>query len=116
MENASWSSTQKCLVESLLGEMNSQMPIIHFQPNYIAPIKDKKKKSMIEEEDSDIYKCPVYKTNERAGVLSTTGKSTNFILCVDLPCTPQQESDDIRMDSKSSRAPHNITVNTHEDH
>ena len=30
MENASWSSTQKCLVESQLGEMNSQMPIIHF--------------------------------------------------------------------------------------
>lgn len=103
MENATWSCTQRCLVESQLGEMNSQMPIIHFQPLYKAPIKESKKKSMIEEEESEIYKCPVYKTNERAGVLSTTGKSTNFILTVDLPCVPQQETESVNLESKSSR-------------
>ncbi len=31
------------------------------------------------------YRCPIYKTTARAGSLSTTGVSTNFILAVDVP-------------------------------
>jgi len=56
------------------------MPVIHFNPteNYETKAQD--------------YSCPVYKTSVRAGVLSTTGRSTNFILPVDIPTLDPPET------------------------
>lgn len=53
------------------------MPVVQFIP---IKISDKKNSDKYE-----IYECPVYKTSVRAGVLSTTGQSTNFVLSVDVP-------------------------------
>ena len=90
IENAKWSTTKKSLVEAELGEMNSSFPIIHFLPKYHSAATELKKSTVIEEEEVEIFKCPVYKTNARAGVLSTSGKSTNFILTIFLNCIPEE--------------------------
>jgi len=56
--------------DSLPGQIFTNAPVIQFIPaeNFLPKDQD--------------YLCPVYKTVVRAGTLSTTGSSTNFIICV----------------------------------
>lgn len=81
IDGARWNMSQGCLEESEPGVMYAPLPIVHFQPmqDYVMP--------------KDQYECPLYKTSARAGVLSTTGQSTNFVLCVSLPVKPGTDSD-----------------------
>ncbi|XP_015770017.1 PREDICTED: dynein heavy chain 6, axonemal-like [Acropora digitifera] len=73
LDAARWNDDKMMLGDARDGEMNPHCPILHMEPrmNYVP--------------DSSLYTSPLYKTSERAGVLSTTGHSTNFVVAVYLP-------------------------------
>ena len=73
LDSASWDDEEEVLAEAIPGIMNPPMPIMHMlpDPEY--------------EHENDRYECPLYKTAERAGTLSTTGHSTNFVIKCLLP-------------------------------
>ncbi len=41
--------------------------------------------SRVDAAEEGKYTCPLYKTSARAGTLSTTGQSTNFVVPIQLP-------------------------------
>lgn len=83
LEGARWNHEKSKLDESKLKELYCYMPYIWLKPIKTADLA----------KNRHIYACPVYKTSRRAGVLSTTGHSTNFVLNADIP---MQEKDKFR--------------------
>jgi len=77
-EAAKWDDNNMVLGEAVLGQMTSPLPVLHMEP----------KMNFVPEESR--YKSPLYKTAERAGTLSTTGHSTNFVVAVYLPSDKPQ--------------------------
>ena len=79
LQAATWSEENGSLEDALPGKLFQTMPCMHLQPQ----ISDEKKTSVGTTEGR--YNCPLYKTLDRRGVLSTTGLSTNFITSLELP-------------------------------
>eukprot|EP01135_Chromosphaera_perkinsii_P012097 Nk52_evm35s2579 gene=Nk52_evmTU35s2579 len=79
LEGAVWDRSRGALKEANAGELHSPMPLILFKPaqNYTP--------------EHGLYDCPLYKTSIRAGTLSTTGHSTNFVLVVYLNSLQQSQ-------------------------
>ena len=73
-----WDPKFKILIDASKGEMNPPLPVVHVLPVLSLPDNDSR------------YIAPLYKTSIRAGVLSTTGHSTNFVMPVLLPSARQQ--------------------------
>eukprot|EP00854_Cymbomonas_tetramitiformis_P006969 gene6969-8311_t len=74
MEGARWDSTTHAIGESRPKELYTEFPLMWLDPKQhrVAP-KD------------GIYMCPCYKILSRAGTLSTTGHSTNFVMYMEVP-------------------------------
>ena len=73
IEGCKWDYVNKVLAESDPKILHVKAPIIRLKPILIQDLQH-----------HPHYKCPVYKTSERRGVLSTTGHSTNFIIYVNM--------------------------------
>ncbi|XP_039318214.1 dynein axonemal heavy chain 6 isoform X2 [Saimiri boliviensis] len=73
MDASRWDDKEMVIEDALPGQMNPMLPVVHFEPqqNY--------------EPSPTLYHSPLYKTGARAGTLSTTGHSTNFVVTVLLP-------------------------------
>jgi dynein heavy chain len=80
--------------ESRPKELFSEMPWVWLKPCQQAPAGHAsgsnggdQQAPQEQQQQQQVYACPVYKTLSRAGTLSTTGHSTNFIMMMDLPST-----------------------------
>lgn len=71
MDGFRWDDDNMILADSLPGQMNSALPMMHMEPmmDFEAPEED--------------YQSPLYKTSARAGTLSTTGQSVLSVYRLD---------------------------------
>nr|XP_054101684.1 dynein axonemal heavy chain 1 isoform X2 [Callithrix jacchus] len=74
LEGARWDPEAFQLAESQPKELYTEMAVI-----WLLPTPNRKA------QDQDFYLCPIYKTLTRAGTLSTTGHSTNYVIAVEIP-------------------------------
>jgi dynein heavy chain len=84
LEGARWNKASQAISESNPRELFTEFPVIWLRP------VQKGSETARREKDKSLYSCPVYKTTQRAGTLSTTGHSTNYVLTIKLP---SQESE-----------------------
>uniref|UniRef100_A0A8C5KDU7 Dynein axonemal heavy chain 1 n=1 Tax=Jaculus jaculus TaxID=51337 RepID=A0A8C5KDU7_JACJA len=79
LEGARWDPVDFQLAESRPKELYTEMAVI-----WLLPVPNRKA------EHQNFYLCPIYKTLTRAGTLSTTGHSTNYVIAVEIPTTKPQ--------------------------
>lgn len=74
LDGARWSNKKSVLKESRPKQLFDAMPVVHMLPIRRTDLLP-----------GPVYVCPMYKTAERRGTLSTTGHSTNFVIAMSVP-------------------------------
>ncbi len=74
LEGARWDNKRHLLNQSRPKELYTDVPLI-----WLSPVADR------ETPEDGVYNCPIYKVVSRAGTLSTTGHSTNFVMFIEIP-------------------------------
>lgn len=74
LDGARWDKSEAKLSDSFPKQLFSVAPVIWLKPS-----------KTLELSKYPHYTCPVYKTSERRGMLSTTGASTNFVMMIRIP-------------------------------
>lgn len=69
IEAGRWDVREGGLCDAKVGELIARLPVVWLKP-------------CVELEIGRRYEAPLYKTSIRAGVLSTTGHSTNFVVSI----------------------------------
>lgn len=80
MQGAKWDDRKKSVEDSAVG-----VPIVEFPLIWLEPVLDE------DLNNEKAFACPLYKTSVRAGELSTTGHSTNFVLYLHLTSEVSQD-------------------------
>ena len=79
LDGARWDREKKYIWDSHHKVMFDTLPVFHFIPT-----------QNFQRNKAD-YECPLYKTSERKGVLTTTGASSNYIIGLDIPTERQPD-------------------------
>lgn len=79
LDGARWDEDKMMLAESHPKQLFAEMPVVWLKPvvDRVPPTKN-------------IYISPCYKTLKRAGVLMTTGHSTNYVMTMEVPSDKTQ--------------------------
>ncbi|XP_068088957.1 dynein axonemal heavy chain 14 isoform X3 [Hyperolius riggenbachi] len=87
LDSARWSLETQVLEECEQQQRFYPLPLLHLLPYMMDPVSS----SMEEPSAGHTYECPLYRTPQRAGTLSSTGHSTNFVTSVTLPTLVRPE-------------------------
>ena len=77
IEGARWDKNQMSITESVKGTLFEEFPVIWLDPC-----------GLNDPPPPNSYRHPIYKVSTRAGTLSTTGHSTNFVMFINIPAGP----------------------------